>query len=1685
MEFGVLGPLRVWTPRGDIEVGGGRQRRLLCALIANVDQVVSTDRLVEIVFDGVPPAGAQTTLRSYVARLRRALDEGTGDSPIATETPGYVLRVDREAIDAGRFAAAVEAARRQVADRDPMAAVTTLRDALALWRGEPYDEFGYEDWARPEVLRLDELRVAAEEELNEALLASALPEEVVANARRLTELHPLRERLRMQLALALYRTGRHAEALRSLEEFRTTLAEVGLDPSEELLGLGRAIAAQDPALQLAAPPGRALRGYRLGEAIGEGAHGIVYRATQPGVGREVAVKTIRAGLADNPRFIRRFDAEAQLVAHLEHPHIVPLYDYWREPGGAYLVMRLLPGSLAERLANGPMDPERVTRLAAEVGSALAMAHRAGVVHGDIKPSNVLVDADNAYLADFGVAALDGLDGSARQDDESSGYEPPEALSGDPASPASDQYALAILVAHALTGTLPFGTRAIASPHDRIPSIHTRRSSVAAAVDPVLWKASSWDPRRRYPDVGAFVAELTAALEGREPSEFVDPVPSNPYRGLAAFGEADRAVFFGRDDVVDELVNRLSDRDQGRIVTVIGASGSGKSSLVRAGLVPRLREGALPGSEEWLIATMVPGTDPFAELEAALLSIATGDAFADRAELDDIARIVRSAVPSGQTVLLVIDQLEELFTVADDEPARSFLTGLVDALSDPALNLRVAATLRADYYDRPLRHHDFGRLLRDGAVTIVGMSAAELESAIVQPAAIAGVEVEPALATQLVADTIDRPGALPLLQFTMTELYERRSGRVMALASYQELGAVDQALADRADALYGQLPVEDRALAERMFLRLVAVDESGTASRRRIARSELGALDERGGNMEALVNRCANARLLTLDRDPQTRAPTVELAHEALIRHWPRLAGWIADAGAGLRLQRQVADAAAAWDTQGRDNGDVYRGLRLETALQWAAEDPSAASSLEREFLDAGVDQRDLERRRERRRQRGLAGLAIAVAAAIVLGAFGVLQRGEAARQGDVARAVELASASEEMVDLDPNVALLLAIEAVETMSSSGLYLPAVEETLHRAVLNQRGVITAENSENGVARFSPDGERYVALTYPDDGSILQVWSVEERAPIVDLVGHEGAVLDAVFSYNGEWVASTSFDGTVRIWDSHSGEELVALDGPPPGPTVPAFSRDGTLLASNSFPGRIWVWDVATGEVTIKLPAPAGMVGEIGINLEFSPDDRTLAAAYSNDNVPGAVLWDLETAEPLRTFEGHEGQVIDVGFTPDGTRLLTSGTDATVRIWDVATGDELAVFTGHENGEVRDFQISAGGSLVASGGVAEALVWELDTLEVVDRLSGHSGSIDGIDITPDGRYVVTGSWHDQTSRLWDRSTAPVGELFALPGSDALPGAVAYSPDGTQLAATSGEDLVFLDALTGAETDRIEGAGGDGMFGLVYSPDGSQVVAGSWAGADLWNLGTGEHTSVSGAGSPGWDVAFHPGGGAFATATGTGAKAWSEPGAPSGLRSGWTQAVDFSPDGSLVAIAGDAPEPAFFSLVVLDYPAGTTVAGVPVAAAAGGPHVRPIIDLAFSPDGSRLVTVSEDAAGVVWDTQSWEPLVELRGHDGWIVNVAFDPVRDEVATASLDGTVKVWDLETGATRLTFTGEPYSYVSYSPDGRYLAAIGEQGPVRVFMLELDELVDEARSRVTRDWTESECVQFLHTAQCP
>ena len=538
---------------------------------------------------------------------------------------------------------------------------------------------------------------------------------------------------------------------------------------------------------------------------------------------------------------------------------------------------------------------------------------------------------------------------------------------------------------------------------------------------------------------------------------------NPYKGLRAFQESDAGEFFGRDVLIDNLLARLrEDVPLQRFLAVVGPSGSGKSSVIKAGLLPKLRQDALPNSSQWLITDMLPGTHPIEELAIALNRIAEQPNLdlarhiqANKRGLVSSARVL---FPTQNDILLVVDQFEELFTLVDNpDRARLFLDLIYQAVTDKRSPLRIIVTLRADFYDRPLMYPDFSELIRQRTEVVLPLKPNEIEKAILGPIEQLGIRAESGLATKIVADVHEQPGALPLLQYALTELFDQRTNHTLSLQSYNQLGGTLGILASRADEVYSALNASQQEAARQMFLRLITLGEGTEDTRRRTLRSELMSIDER--DMEIVIDAFDESRLLTFDYDPVSKEPTVEVAHEAIIREWGTLRNWLDASRDDIRQQRLLNAATQEWRKADQEVSYVLQGSRLSQFVQWAEQTTLALTLEEDQFLQASLveqehqAQLEAERRAqrhalERRVRRILTALvAVLLIAAIVAGGLAVFALNESSEATDAkstsdanaviaeqsaerSQSLFLASAAEDALDEgNTDLALILILEA--------------------------------------------------------------------------------------------------------------------------------------------------------------------------------------------------------------------------------------------------------------------------------------------------------------------------------------------------------------------------------------------------------------------------------------------------------------------------------------------------------------------------------------------------------------------------------------------------------------------------------------------------------------------------------
>lgn len=1433
--------------------------------------------------------------------------------------------------------------------------------------------------------------------------------------------------------------------------------------------------------------GQQIRGYQVRELIGAGGFAAVYRAYQPTVEREVAIKIILPRYANDPEFVRRFEIEAQLIARLEHMHIVPLYDYWREPNNAYLVMRWLRGgTLYDSLVRDGVWPlEDTARLLEQVAAALTMAHRNGVVHQDLTPANILLDEDrNAFLADFGIAK-DLLDftGSFSGDRPvfgSPAYMAPEQITGTYISAQSDIYSLGIILFHMLTGQLPFDApdhttlirQQVQAP---IPPLQSIRSDLSPAFNVIVMKASAKNPGVRYADAMQMAAEFRAAVQTVKgdpqftttftPAELEDSgqfstldlstalaEPQNPYKGLRAFDETDAAHFFGRDASIKRICQRIGDLpDNARLLAVVGPSGSGKSSLVRAGVIPALRRGCVPGSSHWFIARMMPGSYPLAELEMALLGV-TFDAPHKLASLlrdkdQGLAAAVAEILPDdGSELLLFIDQFEEVFTLVEWEAERrQFMAALERAVSAPDSRLRVVIALRADFYDRPLQYPAFGELVRANTEVVLPLSADDLRQAIIEPARKELLAIEDAAVDELVREVAEQPGTLPLLQYALTELFERRQDRRLSLDAYRASGGVSGALASRAEDVYAGLLVPQQRAARQLFLRLVTLGDNATDTRRRVLLSELLSLPQIPRDvMQSVLDEFGRYRLLTFDHDPQTREPTVEVAHEALITRWERLGRWLNESRDSLRMQRQLALAADEWRAADCDESFLARGARLVAFEALLADDDVALTDREEAYLEQSIR---LRQRAQRLQHGFITVLVVITLAALVAAGFAVdrqrrteraqattaAERDRADQQARIARSGELAiTALTNSALIDR--ALLLSLEALrsaETYDARNSLItllqaePRLDTMLHDHTAPVRSVA-----------FSADGRWFVT---GDRAGNVFLWDARTKALAGQVTVPSGEAVNAVaFAPDSDQMAVGSADGTIYLWQiADLAQAPARLTGHDDAVWGVAFSADGRALASASADTTVRLWDI-----TARRPESVvlGAHDDSVFSVAFSPDG-TLVASGGADNA--VRLWHVaEGGTSGDVLTGHTNWVYSVAFSPDGRRIASASADNTIRMWFVLSGEAAGdPLVGHTDW-VRAVRFGAEGELVSAGADGTIRLWDITSgTNIV--LAGHQGAVWGVAWSPDGETIVSAG-EDTTVIVWH--AAPVGlRLRTMTGHREAVSSVAISPDGTRIASAGGEPLGrgvdntirLWDAVTGEQVAVLEGHESV-VLSIAFAPDGSALVSSSADGTiRVWSVPDGnallppltDHAALVMA------VAISPDGKTLASgASDGGLLLWDMvTGQPAGdvvhgLTAG-IQDLAFTPDGTVLAYASEDG-----TIRLWDMAAGGW-RGEPLRG-----HQDVVTRVTFSPDGTLLASASRDESILLWDWRSAAISARLlEGHTRRITALAFNATGDLLASGSQDATIRLWDVALGRT----LGEPItghsdwvSDLAFVPDG-------------------------------------------------
>jgi WD40 repeat protein len=1397
------------------------------------------------------------------------------------------------------------------------------------------------------------------------------------------------------------------------ERFDRLLAELAHAPPERL---------DEPELARGDRIGR----FEILRELGRGGFGIVFEARDTELARHVAVKVLRRPRDGGADPMPALQAEAETVARFQHPAIVTLFDagVWR--GAPYLVLELLRGEpLSARLARGAVPIREALDIAVQIAAALAHAHAAGVIHRDLKPANVfLADEGQAKVLDFGMARFRLSAGGSPEAAGTPAYMAPEQWTGATQDERTDVFALGVTLCEMICGRRP--ERADA-PDPATLAARLRDAGCADDLVALVLRARAFDPAERFASATALRDTLVGArhaLDGDTRAE--------PYRYLEQFGEVDAGWFFGRAVEVARVAQMLAAR---ALVAIVGPSGAGKSSLAHAGVVPRLR-----ASARWIVVTLRPGADPLARLAARLAEHADGTTPPDAAVLAAKPGLAGSALRElaarqGARVLLVVDQLEELFAPGPDAPTRqAFVEALLAIGDDPQGPLRVLVTLREDFLGRAGVSPRLLEQLGAAMLVISPPSVEQLVEIVEGPARRAGYELEPGLARALADGVAGEAAPLPLLQVAASRLWAARdpARRVIGGAAADGDRGVAGLLAAHADeVLEGLAGPGDARTARELFRALVTAEHT----RRQLPRATLCAhIAGEPGVAERVLDHLVQGRLLTL-----LRGDTVELAHEALLSRWPRLRGWLDEDDAFLRFRERLGQAAATWERLGRPAVLLWRRDDLAEAERWRRRRMTTEGPIERAFVDRAL----ARARRSRWIRRGAAALSVLAALAASIASVVAARRWRA--EADAARR-RLALAAAARVD-DPLVAARILGELAqggEPPGGAAVARRVANEAVPFAVLGPGG-----NTVYGMA-FSPDdrwlatvnadslriwpvaggapqtvrptGRRPAQLAFSPDSTIL-AYAAEDAVRLQPLDGRAAVLLrdcraagQLGFSRDGARLVAACADGAVRVWPTSGGPALTVTRYEAPA-SAAALSPDGTRVCSGATNGALRLSRLDPAAPDLPLAGHDGFVGW----CRFDGSGRRVVTA-SADGTARVFRADGALVAVLR---GHTLHLNDATFSPDGDRVLTSSLDGTARIFRADGAGAPLVFQGHDGKPILAAAFTPDGTAV--------LVTTSDGAGRVFRADGTGGPLLSFRAEPGLAAIAVGHRDPILAtaggdvRLWRLGGA--GDPVVLGTHLRAIHATVERADGRRLLVISNDGTASLwqlepprrIAVLVARTETLDGA---------FLSDGRVVIGGGDGTIRIWPAEGGEAASV---------VAVHGRGEVvLAIAAGDRIASVSEDGTACLTGAGGERLGCFAPDAG-TATAGVLSPDGLTAALAIDH-------GVRIAPTAGGapvilPHPAVVRALVFTPAGDRLISGADDGVVRVWPTGGGAPL-DLAGGAAAVIAVAAG--GSWVAAVDAGGDARLWPIAGGpATRLPGGDGPWTEVALRDDGRYLALRG------------------------------------------
>lgn len=1178
-----------------------------------------------------------------------------------------------------------------------------------------------------------------------------------------------------------------------------------------------------------------------------------------------------------------------------------------------------------------------------------------------------------------------------------------------------------------------------------------------------------------------------------------PAPGQPpYKGLQYFSEEDAALFFGREKWIARLVTRLQNC---RFLAVVGASGSGKSSIVRAGVIPVLKgqkdileiEFKPPHTENWPILIITPGSHPFEALASSFSPKASLTELRALAEtlkndpeaLESSVRLLASRSRSDH-VLLVVDQFEELFTqLVDPEEQKIFINALMRAANpDRSGTLVLIIILRADFYANCAEFDSLRSALSQHQEYIGAMNEEEIKRAIEEPALRQGWHFEPGLVDLIVKDAGHEPGALPLLSHALLETWRNRQGHTMTLESYSESGGVKGAIAKTAEIVYNQrLSPPQQNIAKQIFLRLTNLEQAAQETRRRASLEELISSSDQVESIEKVINLLAESRLITVESNG------IEVAHEALIREWPKLRGWLEENREGLRIHHRLTDASQEWYRMGKDEGLLYRGLRLQEAQEWAEANSNSLNSLEAAFLQASLDyrrrkqeEREEQHRREleaaqkliaaeklraeeqsasakklRKREQllryaliGAATLAlIAVTFAIIandayqkanynqsiaqaastqaIGEAFIRSTAEsnALTQSRLSQIRELSARSRSVLERDQDLSLLLGAQAIQLSTTYGIKIPEEAPSALYQALTNANFYAVLRGHTDAIQMAVFSPDGLKIATASLDKTAMVWGIDGRRLAV-LKGHAGELNSITFSPDSKWILTSSNDDTAKIWQVNGTLER-SLDGHENDVLSAVFSPDGEKVLSISTDATARIWDIRKNSYVIL----KGHENSV-LSGAFSPDGSLVLTTSSDKS---ARLWKLD-GTLVSTMVGHDSWVVSGQFSPDGQKILTASWDGTAKIWKL-DGSLLVSLEGHESSIYSAYFNSDGTKVVTAGADNIAKVWSVDGKHLAD-IKGHTQQIQKAIFSPDGKIIATASL-DNTVRLWLEDGTP---LSILHGHVGFAYDVSFDRSGKSLVTASGDLTARIWHLSQL-VHLIQGHYG-AATSACFSPDGTSLMTAATDGfVRIWNQdGIKQYEFYTN--GPINKAVFNNDGKKILVALNKNiAEIYDLEGNLLASLIGHTAKVNdaqFSPDG-LLAVTASADGTAI--IWTKDGARITTLKG----------HKAPVSSVSFSPDGKLILTASEDGTARFWTLDGTLLPLVLQHPDG-IGSARFNPDGTKILTAGWDGIIYLWKID-GTKMAQFSGHTASVISaeFSPDGQLIISASIDGTARLWSI--------------------------------